>query len=238
MLSDQDAANSQNPAAHTTDSPATVIAQAAQLVSSQSVANQPSATLQPSWTATTQSQDNSQSNQSGITPRPTYTPKPTHTRTKTPTITSTPTLTATRSPGLVGLSVEDITNRLQQEKSFTCNDSGGNDTTHLWMCDYQSGVDVWYHVDIDSTPDVPVYHLFAAVYQTQPSDAAAIDILGYLAALPFSGSNPQQARDWVASTLPTCKSVDDKKTTNIGGLNYTLYGGPDGRYLEMGDPIN
>ena len=234
----QESSSSQDAAAPATDLPATVIAQAAQLVTSQSVADQASATPKASLTFTTQPQEDNQSNQPAITARPTYTPKPTRTPTQKPTRTHTPTLTATRSPGLAGLSLDDVTNRLQQEKGFSCSDSGGNDTTHLWMCEYQSGTDVWYHVDIYGTPDTPVFYLFAAVFQSQPSDSAAIEILSYLAALPYSGSNPQQARDWIASTLPTCKTVDDKKKTNIGGLNFTLYGGPDGRYLEMGDPVN
>jgi hypothetical protein len=171
-----------------------------------------------------------------ITFRPTYTPRPSETSTRRPTATHTATPTATDSPGLPGLTIEDVTGRLESEKSFTCKLEGSDDRVTLWVCDYQSGIDLWYHVDLYSTQAAPLYYLNAAIFQTQPSDERAIEILAYLAAMPYDGANPKKARDWVAKTLPTLANPEDEQTTTIGDLPLKLSGGPNGRFLEMGTP--
>lgn len=171
---------------------------------------------------------------SEITTRPSYTPLPTETNTPLPTMTFTPTMTPTKSPGLPGLTIEDVTGQLQNDYGFDCQNSTEEDGPTLWMCDLFSGYEVWYHVDIYGTTDVPVNNLLAVVFQTQADDSKAIDVLGSVAALPYAGSDPTGARAWVAATIPGIKDVDDVRQATFGRVVYKLYGGTDGRYLEMG----
>ncbi len=174
---------------------------------------------------------------SNVTVRPTYTPRPTETlRPKDPP-TATRTSTATPSPGLPGLSMSSVVNKLKNEKGFACTQAGTTPGPILWMCDVQIGNDVWYHVDIYGTLGIEVTNLFISVFQTDPDDAKAIDIIGYVASLPYKGSNPTEARQWVAQTLPDIQSVDDVQEKIIGNVRFKLYGSPQGRYLEMGEPV-
>jgi hypothetical protein len=169
-----------------------------------------------------------------ITIRPTFTARPTQTPANTdipqPSFTPTPTL----SPGLPGLTMADVTNRLQTEKKFQCQSAGEDSFKTLWMCDYQEGITRWYHVDLYSTSSASVYYLQAAVFQSEPDDTAAAAILAYLAALPYTGSNPASASSWVSQNLPALSGSQDLRQTTIGIVPFKLYGSPNGRYLEMG----
>lgn len=168
--------------------------------------------------------------------RPTFTPRPTQIPTQTTTPQPTLTPTATYSPGLPGLTMSDVVTRLQNEKKFDCKESGSDPYKTLWMCDYQEGVSRWFHVDLYATSAAPVYALQAAVFQSTADDSAAAAILAYLAALPYSGSNPAAAGNWVTQNLPQLKGGEDARQTTIGGVVFRLYGEPNGRYLEMGTP--
>ena len=174
---------------------------------------------------------------SNATVRPTYTPKPTETPrpadSPTPTITS----TATQAPGLPGLTMSAVVSQLKNDKGFVCSQAESAPGPILWMCDVQTGNDLWYHIDIYGSIDVDVNNLLVSVFQTNPDDTKAIDILSYIAALPYTGSDASAARQWVTQTLPGIKSVDDVKEIFIGGVRFRLYGGPQGRYLEMGEPV-
>jgi len=174
---------------------------------------------------------------SNVTVRPTYTPKPTETTRPKDTATPTPTPTPTQSPGLPGLSMSNVINQFQNEKGFTCKQEGSATDPVLWMCDIQSGNDLWYHVDIYGTSKVEVSNLLVSVFQTYPEDEKSIDIIGFAASLPYNGSNSSEANKWVSQTLPGLQSVDDVREKFIGGVHFKLYGGPQGRYLEMGAPV-
>jgi hypothetical protein len=104
------------------------------------------------------------------------------------------------------------------------------------MCDVQIGNDLWYHVDLYGSPEIEVTDLLVAVFQANPDDAKAVDILGFMASLPYDGSDASAARQWVAQILPDITSVDDVREKFIGGVRFRLFGGPQGRYLEMGEP--
>jgi len=174
---------------------------------------------------------------SNVTVRPTYTSKPTETTRPKDTATPTPTFTPTQSPGLPGLSMSNVINQFQNEKGFTCKQEGSTTGPILWMCEIQSGNDLWYHVDIYGSSTVEVSNLLVSVFQTYPEDEKSIDIIGFAASLPYTGSNPSEASKWVSQTLPDIQSVDDVREKFIGGIRFKLYGGPQGRYLEMGDPV-
>jgi hypothetical protein len=173
---------------------------------------------------------------SNATIRPTHTPKPTET--PKPPATSTPTVTptATQSPGLPGLTMNSAVNSLK-DKGFNCSLGSSSPGPTLWMCDIQIENDTWYHVDLYGTANVEVNNVFASVFQTQPDNAKAIDILGYVASLPYNGSDATSARQWIADTLSGIQSVNDVKEKYFGNVHFKLYGDPHGRYLEMGEPV-
>ena len=173
---------------------------------------------------------------SNATVRPTYTPKPTGTKFPTARPTAKPTSTATPGPGLPGLSMSAVIGRLKNEKGFTCTQEGSSPGPILWMCDVQKGNDIWYHVDLYGSPEIEVTNLLS-VFQTHPDDARAVDILSFVASLPYDGSNAADAGKWVVESLPNIQSVDDVKEKFIGRVRFRLYGGSQGRYLEMGEPV-
>jgi hypothetical protein len=95
----------------------------------------------------------------------------------------------------------------------------------------------WYHVDLYGSPGIEVADLLVSVFQTYPDDAKAVDILGFVASLPYDGSDASAASQWVAQTLPGIQSVDDVREKFIGGVRFRLFGDKYGRYLEMGEPV-
>jgi hypothetical protein len=169
--------------------------------------------------------------------RPTYTPRPTATTRPPDPPTSVFTPTATPNPGLPGLTMNDVINRFRNDKGYTCAQGGSTPIVILWMCDIQVGNDLWYHIDLYGGSNGGLTHLLASVFQTYPDDAKAIDMLGYVATLPYTGSDAAAARQWVTQTLPEVQSVTDVREKFIGSVRFKLYGGPQGRYLEIGDPI-
>jgi len=215
--------------------------------SSSDNSTQPSATRSPQASASlTRRSTSVQNNSSGptstfpvsnATVRPTYTPKPTETRSPTPTPTATFTPTSTAGPGLPGISMSAVTGRLENEKGFACEERGSSPGPILWMCDIQVGNDLWYHVDLYGSPGIEVTNLLVSVFQTYPDNAKAVDILGFVASLAYNGSVPSEARAWVVETLPSIQSVNDVREKFIGRVRFRLYGGPQGRYLEMGEPL-
>jgi hypothetical protein len=195
----------------------------------------------PSPTKNTTGQNNTQEPvptfpASNATIRPTYTPKPTETLQPTAPPTATPTLTATQGPGLPGLSMNYVTGQLTNEKNFTCAQAGSDPGPVLWMCDFQTGNDLWYHVDLYGSFTIEITNLMVSVFQTYPDDAKSIEILSFIASLPYDGSDATEAKKWLADTLPGIQSVNDVREKFIGGIRFRLYGGPQGRYLEMGEP--
>lgn len=70
-----------------------------------------------------------------------------------------------------------------------------------------------------------------------PEDNVAINYLGFIATLPYDGSNPQQAREWIEETLPTLTGDGDVRETTIGGVRFSLYGNDQNISLKIGEDI-
>ena len=135
---------------------------------------------------------------SNVTVRPTYTQKPTQTSYPTSRPTATRTATATASPGLPGLPMSAVLTTLIDDKGFSCAQAASGSTIKLWMCDYQEGYDLWFHVDLYGPSTGEVNNLVVAIFQVNPDEARTLDILGFMASLPYDGSNSAQARQWLA----------------------------------------
>jgi hypothetical protein len=69
-----------------------------------------------------------------------------------------------------------------------------------------------------------IYKVIAVVFQggINPSDGVAIDVLGHIAAMPYTNAEPDQARAWVEHSLPLVTLESDKLTELIGGTSYWL----------------
>ena len=174
---------------------------------------------------------------SNATVRPTYTPRPTSTLYPTahPSLTFTP--SPTPGPGLPGLTMSSVISQLKDDEGFTCAEADSDKNPVLWMCDVFIGTDIWYHVDLYGTAQVGITDLVLSVFQSNPDQARTLDILDYVASLPYNGSDATKACQWVANTLPGIQSVDDVRDTFIGTVHFRLFGSPQGRYLEMGEPV-
>ena len=70
-----------------------------------------------------------------------------------------------------------------------------------------------------------------------PKDSIAIDYLGFLATLPYDGSDPQQAREWIENTLPRITGNGDVKETIIGNIRFQLYGSSSNMSLKIGEDL-
>jgi hypothetical protein len=77
----------------------------------------------------------------------------------------------------------------------------------------------------------------ASVLQYEnPDTESASSILGLVAAIPYDGAVPDEARAWVESTIPVLSGEPGGAQENIfGGVQYVLYGPPTALTLEMGE---
>jgi hypothetical protein len=144
---------------------------------------------------------------------------------------------ASSAPGLPGLSMSYVVARLQNEKKFKCEQVEFAPDPILWMCDIEEGEDLWYHVDLYGGVNVEVNNLMLNVVQTYPDEAKSLDMISFVASLPYKGSKPADASRWVAQTLPSLQSYDDVVEKIFGSVRFSLYGDPQDRYLEMGEPV-
>jgi hypothetical protein len=168
-------------------------------------------------------------------------PDATNTVTASPTIieqtvttSSTPVPIPTSQPaGLPGLMPADITVNLQQ-KGFECTNADSIDNSFVWACSRQAA-DVLLRVEIYSNSLLAVDTLDAsAIFFGNPDDDLASEFLGFLATLPYDGAQPDAARQWVESNLPTIREEGDVRDTSFGGVNFRLFGIPTARSLLMG----
>ncbi len=57
----------------------------------------------------------------------------------------------------------------------------------------------------------------------EPDNNVAAPLLGFMAALPYDGATPEDAKAWVESTIPALSGQpDDAKETMFGGVKYVL----------------
>lgn len=181
-----------------------------------------------------------------FTPSPsntsTMTPTPTNTATVTPTMTPSPTATVTATPlvgKIPGLTPVDVKLNLENQ-GFDCEliyAAIPTDPYYKWECKKDSFSNSML-VEIWSTSIMTVDLVRASIVQyDSPSNSLAIDFLGFVATLPYDGSQPQQARAWVETTLPTITRAGDIRITNIGGIKFQLYGIPSARSLTIGEDL-
>ena len=67
-----------------------------------------------------------------------------------------------------------------------------------------------------------------------PKTELASPLLGFMATMPYTGSQPEEARAWVENGLQNYQEGSEVSTT-IAGVHYLLYGAPSAMILEMGE---
>ncbi|MBI9046926.1 MAG: hypothetical protein JEZ06_20740 [Anaerolineaceae bacterium] len=71
--------------------------------------------------------------------------------------------------------------------------------------------------------------------ENNPSNQQARMMLGFIASIPYTGSEPEKARSWVQITLDQMGEKSDGIQQNtFGNVLFRLYGSPSDRSLEIG----
>ena len=132
-----------------------------------------------------------------------------------------------------GLFPVDVYGNLENQ-GFTCEgpDPIGDDEV-WWNCERQESMSD-YTVEIWGPDASSVRLVEATVLSFDPSatNELAADFLGYVATVPYEGSNPEEAKLWVEDNADATRRV----STEISGVSYTLYGTEGSRILEIKPP--
>jgi hypothetical protein len=157
----------------------------------------------------------------------------------TPVETSVPTGAASEAKTmgqLPGLSPRNVTVRLEEEQ-FTCTDVKKGRVYYERTCTRGvPGVQV-FRVVISGREPFFVDFIEASILQyEEPASKIAIPILGLVAALPYDGATPEEAKSWVEKTIPILSDdPSDTQESLFGGVRYVLYGPQTAITLEIGE---
>jgi hypothetical protein len=69
----------------------------------------------------------------------------------------------------------------------------------------------------------------------KPDTLFAYQFMGFIATLPYTNAQPDKARSWVETNLPTLKGADDVRKQTFSDVEFALYGDPGAYFLEIGD---
>ena len=165
----------------------------------------------------------------------TATPMSSSLPTDTPMPILTPSPDAKITGQLPGLSPRNITVSLEEQK-FTCTDVKKGVMYYERTCTRGvEGAQV-FHVLISGRESFVVDLIEVSILQYEnPDPEIATSILGLIAALPYDGATPEDARSWVESTIPTLSGDNgDAQEKVFGGVKFVLYGPPTKLTLEIG----
>jgi hypothetical protein len=133
-------------------------------------------------------------------------------------------------PGLLPV---DVYGNLEYE-GLTCEGPNSIGADEVWWTCEGSDLSAEYMVEIRGPDSSNVRLVEATVLSFDPSatEETAADFLGFVATVPYKGSNPEEARLWVEENADTTRPV----STEIGGVEYVLSGSGDVRILEIHPP--
>jgi hypothetical protein len=120
-----------------------------------------------------------------------------------------------------------------KDRGFGCEGPAQVGGESVWHCT-SSDTRAKYTVEILGPDASSVRLVEATVLSFDPSttNETASDFLGYVATVPYEGSNPEQAKLWVQDNVDTTRPL----STKIGGVQYVLSGSGDARILEIHPP--
>ncbi len=117
-----------------------------------------------------------------------------------------------------------------EDRGYSC---GGpepiGDDEVWWVCE-GSDLSAEYVVEIWGPDGSSVRLVEVTAYSL---DGSPVDesLLAFVATVPYEGSNPEEAKLWVEENMDARRA-----STEIGGVQYKLYGPPTGRILEIKVP--
>lgn len=121
-----------------------------------------------------------------------------------------------------------------EDRSFECDGPSTGEQFVLWTCEL-SDVGAEYYAEIygDSATGIRLVDGSVTSYVPTETDALAADFLGFLASLPYEGSQPERAREWVEGNVDW--EGECKLEERFGAAIYRVYGGntPGARFLEV-----
>ena len=119
---------------------------------------------------------------------------------------------------------------------FTCATPEDLNEQVIWYCDlvtdeYQFSVTSWGATAeaIDLIEAAAFYYGDLDDY----SDLTAV-LFGQIAEVPYQGSTPDQARNWVEGTIVSVKDAGVEALNAFGGVRYYVYALPSSQVLEIG----
>jgi hypothetical protein len=148
-----------------------------------------------------------------------------------------PTLELTSNPSVIGripgLSPVNVTISLEGQQ-FTCTAVKKVGSYYERTCLKGLPSETLFQVIISGRESFIVDFIETAVRQAgNPDSKIASPLLGLIAALPYDGATPEDARAWVESTIPTLSAEAQEMT--FGGVKYVLSGPPKALVLEIGE---
>lgn len=160
--------------------------------------------------------------------------------TNSPDFLPTETQTTENDIGLLpGLQPAEVRLNLE-DRQFTCDlvySPDDTDPYFKWEC-IQENIDNYIIVEIWSRSLTTVDLIQVGIMQFgEPDNSFAIDFLGFMATMPYDEAEPDQARNWVAETLPTITESGDVRETTFGNVKFQLFGIPTARFLDIGDDL-
>lgn len=166
----------------------------------------------------------------------TFTPTATNSAASLETSVPTPSPNTKTTGQLPGLSPRNVTVSLEGQQ-FTCTLVKKGAVYYERTCTRGvPGVQVFQVLISGREPSV-VDSIEASVLQyDKPDLEIAASILGLIAAMPYDGATPEDARSWVESTIPTLSDDPaEAQETMFGDVKFVLYGPPTKLTLEMGE---
>lgn len=154
----------------------------------------------------------------------------------TPIPTSGPSPDTQTTGQIPGLSPRNVTVRLE-EQQFTCTSVKKGAVYYERTCSRGvPGVQV-FHVVISGREPFVVDLIEASILQYEnPDPESATSILGLIAAIPYDGATPEDAKSWVENTIPALSGdPGDVQEKVFGEVKYALYGPPTKLTLEIGE---
>jgi len=172
----------------------------------------------------------------------THTQSPTETPTKTVTKTQLPTATLKNDstqetiPGITTAYIKSI----MEEQNFECEIAYSpinSDPYYKWEC-RREDLNKSMLLEMWATSFSSVTLVRTRIIQfSSPSVNVAINYLGFISTLPYDGSNPQKAKEWVEDTIPKISGDGDVRETIIGNVKFQLYGSSSNYSLKIGNDL-
>lgn len=162
--------------------------------------------------------------------------------TATPISSAVPQETSTPAPDsnvigqLPGLSPVNVTVSLEQQK-FTCTAMKKVGRYYERTCIKGLSSENLFQVVISGRESFLVDLIQTSVRQNkEPDPKIAVELLGFMATMPYDGATPDDAKAWVESGISTLSDrPGEAQEAVFGGVKYVLQGPPAALTLEMGE---